>query len=138
MALKGHQKKLYQDRVSVFRLDPRDADDQGDVATYRLVRGSQNQPCKHFTTENYDERSSPAGQVKTQNIMTSDVVRADFTLDVRAEDVARMEAGPEAGSYFTVAGAPLRRNQLASFTEFYLVPAPGVDSTKISDLYWGE
>jgi hypothetical protein len=83
----------------------------------------------HHGTHNFDERiggrAFPA-ILKKQNIMTSDVVTCDISIDVRAEDVVKITQRTTGKVFWmTVVGVADDR-PLTSYTTFYGTPTPAV------------
>jgi len=109
----------YNDRFSVFRQDERDRDQDGEPLGVRMVEGAQYQMCKLYTTSQFDSPGAVA-QSNRDNLQTSDSLRCAIEVEVRAEDLVRIDAGPDGSEWYTVAGSPLRRRDFSAFAEVFL------------------
>lgn len=110
------------DEIEIYRQDQRDKNARGEslglrkVATLNPVTGLNWVVNKH-DTDNYDEDSSPAGQSKQNNILTSDRADGDTDIPFRSMDVVRFVATDE---WFTISGKPKMRDKLLPYQRIYL------------------
>lgn len=128
--LQGWQSLLYKDSLTVYRIDERDRDNRGNPLGYRQAFAGEK--CQMHATPNFDE-DGPAGQSKKDNVMTADKVTCALSLDIRAEDVAKVETWDGRTIWGKVAGATKDRSGVAgialtSYQAFFIVPtvAPAI------------
>lgn len=109
--------------ANVFRRNKVERDALGNPTASQWTTVATGERCAFHNTPNYDVRSSPAGQSKENNIMTSDKVRFRFDLDLRAQDVVYVAYDSGGEGWYTVAGDPKTR-QLIPHQYCYLVTTP--------------
>ena len=116
----------------IYRVTEASRDSRGNYASgggsgYSLVSATPSM-VNHHGTHNFDERFGrgiPA-VLKKQNIMTSDVVTCDISIDVHTEDVVKITQRTTGKVFWmTVVGVADDR-PLTSYTTFYGTPTPAV------------
>jgi len=114
------------DTCDVYRLGnlSTDRNSAGDfVNGFKLIHSGY--AVNHHGTHNFDERFGRAlpAILKKQNIMTSDVIDCDISLDIRAEDVVKITTRDGRVLWQMVMGDPDKR-PLSGYQTFYTTPTP--------------
>jgi hypothetical protein len=109
VAITGWQAVAFTDSMSIYRQDARDRNSRGESTGLRLVASGV--ACKKHDTDNYDA-ATPVGQIKRNNIDTSDKVECALTVDLRAEDTVYITTSDGRTDYFKIAGATKGRTIL--------------------------
>jgi len=130
--LNTRQRLLFAHRVSIYRKS-REAT-TGDWVWASVLTGLY---CYLFTSENYDKTREGVGLIRQENIFTADVMKCEYSVDLRDTDVIYVTepTTPPSGSCFMVQGNPKGRVATArrrpNFLQVYLIPTdapPGVPS----------
>lgn len=131
MALLSHQRRTYLDSKSVFR--EQTYGELGESAGFVAVEGEQNQPCRLFTTNQFDTPNSIAGVNNKDNLETADYLHEEVGRDTQAGDLLKVVMGGQTFWYTVKGGAkevPTRGTARTNFQEIFLVATPeppGVD-----------
>jgi len=105
VSLLPYQRLMYKDSFDVYREVTESS--SGKCLGYELI--SSENPCQWHGTSNYDTHSSPAGQTKTENIMTANKLSMEFGIDVKPEDIVFIRLRTGNSFWQAVKGAPKLR-----------------------------
>lgn len=100
-------------------------DSNGETATYSLAGGPY--ACNLFNTDNYDEVTSDAGNVKVDNFLTANWLHAEYTTPAESQQIAKIVARTGVTYYYTINGRPKQR-AILGFMRIPMVPS-GFSST---------
>lgn len=115
--LEPRQEVLYVETVTILR----PVDSKAVTRTYEIV--NTNVRCMFIGTDNFDDHIG-ATSIKKENIMTSDKWHFHSEEDVQDDDVIYAQSGVrvEPGRFYTVAGAPKKKNYRAMNRKVYSTP----------------
>ena len=93
----------------------------GDYGIY--VKVLDGVAINHHATPNFDEKLNPAvpAVLKNQNVMTSDKVTCEISLDFRTEDIIHITTRHGETFWMTIVGEPTVR-PITSHQTFYCTP----------------
>ena len=126
--MRAFQRRLYTERMKVYRALA------SDVNTFVSVPGCEAIPCHRRTTSNFDQPRSFAGQLNSDNALTSDEAHFKEGFDVRAEDKVFLfkPATPAKGLWFTVAGDPEEKERIPRGKAFITIGTrPRIDTARV-------
>jgi hypothetical protein len=126
---------LWTETAYVYRQDERDRTSTGESKGLRAVQGCQGIKCTKKSTPNYDEHSSPAGQSKQSNILTSDHYEFELGYDVRSMDVVKVSFSDGSPDEWVVMAGAAKDRRLLPRQGFYgtTTTAPKI----VADYFWG-